>query len=249
MSKKYVLLGTYTLIFVFLTACGGPTLNEFLNEPLGVNLKKFRIKDENILRLTERIISPDEQLLNLLERVKFSLLSPSEEWVKDTFAKYPWVSSLSTVSSDGKVLKNYTQNTPRPLTDGTFFVEAKSKNLGMVSFLDESAPSNQMFTGITHYQNGVFSGALVVGFNFTDLLASVNAQKDLAIVDVSGNISSLSENIFLPLKTVTINWEELAREEVFGKIITKETTYSWFSFYIGESVFFYVIADVPQNKQ
>ena len=227
--------------------CGGITELRDRYWPTGPSEYEMKVSDKDLdkmhLELIENIYPMDRQLSMLLRRLSVKDDYPAREWKENLVSDFPWLNGITVLDTDNTVLSEYPEAGIKKLEYTPLFPRALDLPLGQTMLEVEDSPLGpEILLAVAVYQDFETDGLTVVHFDPRSFVADSTNPDEIVLICRDkvvwpGQYQQLQEAM------EQVEWRELTRKKISGRIEVDKSKFFWFARAVGEDWLIYLLKD------
>ncbi len=234
-------------LILFIPGCGGITELRDRYWPTGPSEYEMKMTGKDMdklhLELTENIYPMDTQLSMLLRRLSVRDDYPTREWKENLVRDFPWLNGITVLDTENRVRSEYPEDGIKQLEYSPLFSRALELPLGQTMLEVEDTPLGpEILLAVAVYQDFETDGLTVVHFDPRSFVADSTNPDEIILVCREkvvwpGQYQELQEAL------EQVEWRELTRKKISGKIEVENSRFFWFARAVGEDWLIYLLKD------
>ncbi|MDR0828444.1 MAG: hypothetical protein LBN33_11355 [Desulfovibrio sp.] len=221
----------------------------YLNTPATVDLKDKGNRENYEMALGQVVMNLDSELSRLIRAVENTEHNPDANWALSMMQKFPWISGVALVGSDGTVNSRYPEYFAKAFDASPLLEPDPKQRMGMLrAYVQTGGSSPEIYIG-----NPVYFGE--------DLLGIIVAHFDPATLatmspDPGSFIMLTPEALVWPGRFgggigAEEKWKDILASASTGTMGSGDSAFFWTTRYIGNLPLIYAIPvnSVPQNEE
>lgn len=251
---KYTNLFLLVSLLVF-TGCGGKgpgsdlkntwqVTKDVFNPPPEIDTDRYQLENPNQVKLAKLFTPVDGPLTSLSQFVENTDTIPDLDWLELLLARFPWVNTVLVTDENGYIIFMQPETPLKKLSKPLQF-KADWSRRALLTRVDETDLGPEMYIGRPYYKDIDFRGLIGVGFDPRTLLTLSPSPKELVVIQPGGGVfsrGSVDKEALL-----TVNWDEILKEDVHGEVEVGDKHYTWIVRYIGQDPYIYATESVEPN--
>lgn len=245
MDVRTILITTALASSFLLGGCGSATLEstwkgtkslygEYLNPPASIDYSEKGSLTDAETRLASRMVGIDIQLEQLERYLQNADRPPSGESISILFNRFPWLSGLAAVDTQGNVLAQEPPVAMKPL-DFALILEQKPRGAslrGVRGLVEDTPLGAEVLAAVPVYSNADLMGVLVTHFDMRSLLTYTSGAEDLVVLAPQGVLwPGRFEMSATPLTGV--DWMTITKDATQGTLSNSNGEFIWMARFIG----------------
>ncbi|MEG1610364.1 MAG: hypothetical protein RR317_04200 [Bilophila sp.] len=225
--------------------CGSSTLEstwkstktfygEYINPPASIDYTEKGTLTDAETKLASRMVGIDIQLEQLERYLQNADRPPSGESIAILFDRFPWLSGLAAVNTEGNVLAQEPSIAMKTL-DFARILEQKPRGTslrGVRGLVEDTPLGAEILAGVPVYSNADLVGVLVTHFDMRSLLTYTSGAEDLVVLAPQGVL--WSGRFALDATPLTgVDWATITKDATQGTVSNSNGTFIWMARFIG----------------
>lgn len=246
--NRFAIPAVFVLTLTLLTpGCGGIMELRDRYWPTGPSEYEMKVTDKDLeklqLELVQNIYPVDSQLYLLLRRLSVKDGYPAREWKENLVLNFPWISGVTVLDRESSVLSRYPGDGIKQLEYTPLFPRALDLPLGQTMLEVEETPFGpEVMLAVAVYQDFQIEGLTVVHFDPRSFVAE-SADPDEIVIICRGKVVWPGQYQELQEALEQVEWMELARKRISGKIELDKGSFFWFARAVGQDWLIYLLKD------
>ncbi len=192
--------------------------------------------------LAKSMIGMDLQLTNLEKLMNNADKPPTNEWVQDLFARFPWLSGFAGVKADGEIIGQVPGASLKPISFFPLLKEDKKQNLRSLRGDVQDTPMGpEVFLATPLYDGHTFLGVVTVYFDMREVLDFSDGPNELIIVAPQAVLWSGKYN-FASTPLAGIEWDKIVLKDSSGTVSNENGKFYWTLRYFGNLPLIFAVA-------
>ncbi len=213
-----------------------------VNVPATVDYDDTGSLDEYEEKLSLSMVGIDTQLTALEKIMSNADKPPTQESIGMLFSRFPWLSGLSGIKSDGTLLGQV----PGPPIKALDFYpileeDSKQSNRALRGYVQDTAMGPEVFFAAPLYDAHSFLGVVTVYFDMRALLSYSATPEELIILAPNALLWAGKYN-FASTPMAGVPWDTLVLEKTSGTASNEAGTFYWTVRYIGNVPLIFAVA-------
>ncbi len=204
-----------------------------VNVPATIDYDDTGSLEEYEEKLSLSMIGIDAQLTALEKTMVNADKPPTIEWMRELFARYPWLSGFSGIKADGTLLGQM-PGPPIKALDFYPLLEADPKQnaRALRGHVQDTAMGPEVFLATPLYDAHSFLGIVTTYFDMRALLEYSTSPEELIIIAPNALLWAGKYN-FASTPMAGIAWDTIVLEENSGTVSNATGTFYWSMRYLG----------------
>ncbi len=193
------------------------------------------------LALATRMMGIDIQL-GQLERVMSNAdKPPTNEWLQNFFARFPWMGGFAGVKADGQIIGQEPAAPMKSLDFLPLLEEDEKQNMrALRGYVEDTPLGAEVFLAAPLYDASDFLGVVVAHFDMRALLRYATDPEELVIVAPQAVLWSGRYDIAAtPMSGV--DWGEVVRKNSRGTVSNAAGSFYWVARYLGNQPLIFAV--------
>jgi hypothetical protein len=212
----------------------------YLNTPASVDLSDTGDRADYEIALGEAVLNIDNELSRLIRAMENTDHNPSPEWALSMVQKFPWISGVALVGSDGVVNSRYPEYFAKEFDASPLLEPDPKQRPGMLrDYVQTSDSSPEIYLGNPVYFGEDLLGIIVAHFD-PATLATLSPNPDSFIMLTPAGIV-WQGRFGGGISAGTDEWKNILENKSSGTVGSGDSTFFWLTRYIGNLPLVYAI--------
>jgi hypothetical protein len=212
----------------------------YINTDPSIDLTSSGVNDPEMEKLAFLFAGVDQRLHELARSLDGKDTFPEEAWFDQMLGRFQWLSGVGAVDVGGNVL---TRKPPETMKVPDFHVLLQKDVLyperGLRAGVEQTPLGPELYLGSPFFKNNSWLGLLIAHFDFPSLVR-FSADPDALMILYEGGLLWPGTG-FDQDGLLAINWGELLKKDIQGKIELGKDEYYWMTRYIGQLRLVYLV--------
>jgi hypothetical protein len=212
----------------------------YLNTPATVDLSDTGNRADYEIALGEAVLNIDNELARLIRAMENTDHNPSPEWALSMVQKFPWISGVALVGSDGVVNSRYPEYFAKEFDASPLLERDPKQRPGMLrGYVRTGDSSPEIYLGNPVYFGEDLLGIIVAHFD-PATLATLSPDPDSFVMFTPTGIV-WQGRFGGGLSAGTDEWKNILENKSSGTIGSGDSAFFWLTRYIGNLPLVYAI--------
>ncbi len=204
-----------------------------VNVPASIDYDETGSLEEYQAKLAKSMVGIDTQLIALEKTMNNADKPPTEQWIRQLFARFPWLSGFCGIKADSTLLVQVPGPPIKSLDFHPLLVEDPKHHRNAVrGYVQDTAMGPEVLLATPLYDAHTFFGVVSVYFDMRSLLRYSEAPDDLVIISTNAILWTGKYN-FASTPMSGIAWDQITLEASNGTVSNASGTFYWTLRYIG----------------
>jgi hypothetical protein len=220
----------------------------YLNTPATVDLSDTGNRTDYEIALGEAVLNIDNELSRLIRAMENTDHNPSPEWALSMVQRFPWISGVALVGSDGVVNSRYPEYFAK-VFDASPLLEVDPKQRpGMLrAYVQTGDSSPEIYLGNPVYFGEDLLGIIVAHFDPATLATLSPNPDSFAMLTPAGIL--WQGRFGGGIGAGTDEWKNILENKSSGTVGSGDSTFFWLTRYIGNLPLVYVIPVTSASRK
>ncbi|MCG8529082.1 MAG: hypothetical protein MI749_00290 [Desulfovibrionales bacterium] len=204
--------------------------NTYLNTP--AELKFAEVDMANVEQHLAAMYTPvGEELELFIRTMQGKDVYPDVAWLDGTMKRFSWLSGISVVNAEGKVLMQRPAVSMKPLNVAPLLADDTYGFRELRAYVDETVLGKEAYVGMPFYVNNEMKGLIVAHFDARSLIERCPEPEKLIVLAGEKVLWSGSYQ-FENTPFAQIDWKTMLAETSYS-VADEDTSYTWLVRYVG----------------
>ncbi len=225
--------------------------NTYVSPPAHVDYDDKGGLPPEAIALSSSMLGVDKELTRLERTMQNADKPPTQQWLDNLFATFPWLSGFAGVKYDGTILGQQPENSLKELDFNPLLYEDKKQNSRALRADVQPSPMGPEIMLATPLYDGVdFLGIVVAYFDMRALIKYSSQPQDIVAI-CPGGLLWPGKYDFAATPLAGVDWSKVVAESSSGSCSNERGTFYYQVRYIGNLPVVFAIAgkgDFPEGN-